>query len=71
MKKTGAKKHHQSTVYSLEIKVYLQMAVKKHHKWIGWRSLFSYEKLLKVHNGFAKSLKLKMVDDYLLHYKKK
>jgi len=29
MKKTGALKHHQSTVYSLEIKVYLQMAVKK------------------------------------------
>jgi hypothetical protein len=30
MKKTGACKHHQSTVYSLKIKVYLQMAVKKY-----------------------------------------
>ena len=29
------------------------------------------KKLLKIHNGFTKSLKLKMVDDYLLNYKKK
>jgi hypothetical protein len=28
------------------------------------------KKLLKIHNGFTKSLKLKMVDDYLLNYKK-
>jgi hypothetical protein len=34
--------------------------------------LFSpMKKLLKIHNGFTKSLKLKMVDDYLLNYKKK
>jgi len=29
------------------------------------------KKLLKIHNGFTKSLKLKMVDDYLLNYKEK
>ena len=29
------------------------------------------KKLLKIHNGFSKSLKLKMVDDYLVSYKKK
>ena len=29
------------------------------------------KKLLKIHNGFTKSLKLKMVDDYLVCYKKK
>jgi hypothetical protein len=29
------------------------------------------KKLLKIHNGFTKSLKLKMVDDYLVTYKKK
>lgn len=29
------------------------------------------KKLIKIHNGFSKSLKLKMVDDYLLNYKKK
>ncbi|MCF6310517.1 MAG: hypothetical protein L3J19_08635 [Sulfurimonas sp.] len=29
------------------------------------------KKLLKIHNGFSKSLKLKMVDDYLVTYKKK
>jgi len=29
------------------------------------------KKLLKVHNGFSKSLKLKMVDDYLVNYKNK
>ena len=29
------------------------------------------KKLLKIHNGFTKSLKLKMVDDYLVNYKKK
>ncbi|HFD14463.1 MAG TPA: hypothetical protein ENJ34_04075 [Epsilonproteobacteria bacterium] len=29
------------------------------------------KKLLKIHNRFTKSLKLKMVDDYLLNYKKK
>ena len=29
------------------------------------------KKLLKIHNGFTKSLKLKMVDDYLFSYKKK
>lgn len=29
------------------------------------------KKLLKIHHGFTKSLKLKMVDDYLLNYKKK
>ncbi len=29
------------------------------------------KKLLKIHNGFTKSLKLKMVDDYLVSYKKK
>jgi len=28
------------------------------------------KKLLKVHNGFTKSLKIKMVDDYLVNYKK-
>ena len=28
------------------------------------------KKLLKIHNGFNKSLKLKMVDDYLVNYKK-
>jgi hypothetical protein len=28
------------------------------------------KKLFKIHNGFTKSLKLKMVDDYLLNYKK-
>ncbi len=34
--------------------------------------LFSpIKKLLKIHNGFTKSLKLKMVDDYLVSYKKK
>ena len=26
------------------------------------------KKLLKVHNGFTKSLKIKMVDDYLVNY---
>jgi hypothetical protein len=31
----------------------------------------SMKKLLKIHNGFTKSLKLKMVDDYLVSYKKK
>jgi hypothetical protein len=29
------------------------------------------KKLLKIHNGFTKSLKLKIVDDYLFSYKKK
>ena len=29
------------------------------------------KKLLKIHNGFSKSLKLKIVDDYLVSYKKK
>lgn len=29
------------------------------------------KKLLKIHNGFTKSLKLKMVDDYLINYKEK
>jgi len=29
------------------------------------------KKLLKIHNGFTKSLKIKMVDDYLVNYKKK
>ena len=29
------------------------------------------KKLHKIHNGFSKSLKLKMVDDYLVNYKKK
>ena len=29
------------------------------------------KKLLKIHNGFTKNLKLKMVDDYLVSYKKK
>ncbi len=29
------------------------------------------KKLLKIHNGFSKSLKLKIVDDYLVNYKKK
>jgi hypothetical protein len=29
------------------------------------------KKLLKIHNGFTKSLKLKIVDDYLVSYKKK
>ena len=29
------------------------------------------KKLLKIHNGFTKSLKLKMVDEYLVTYKKK
>ncbi len=29
------------------------------------------KKLIKIHNGFTKSLKIKMVDDYLLSYKKK
>ncbi len=29
------------------------------------------KKLLKIHNGFTKSLKIKMVDDYLVTYKKK
>lgn len=34
--------------------------------------LFSpMKKLLKIHNGFTKSLKVKMVDDYLVSYKKK
>lgn len=28
------------------------------------------KKLLKIHNGFTKSLKIKMVDDYLVNYKK-
>ncbi|WP_324172926.1 hypothetical protein [Sulfurimonas sp.] len=27
--------------------------------------------LIKIHRGLSKSLKLKMVDDYLLNYKKK
>ena len=29
------------------------------------------KKLLKIHNGFTKSLKFKMVDDYLVSCKKK
>ena len=29
------------------------------------------KKLIKIHNGFTKSLKIKMVDDYLVSYKKK
>jgi hypothetical protein len=29
------------------------------------------KKLLKIHNGFSKSLKIKMVDDYLLNYWKR
>ncbi len=29
------------------------------------------KKLLKIHNGFSKSLKLKIIDDYLVSYKKK
>ena len=29
------------------------------------------KKLIKIHNGFTKNLKLKMVDDYLVNYKKK
>ena len=29
------------------------------------------KKLIKIHNGFTKSLKIKMVDDYLVNYKKK
>lgn len=29
------------------------------------------KKLLKIHNGYDKSLKLKIVDDYLVSYKKK
>ena len=29
------------------------------------------KKLLKIHNGFTKSLKLKIVDDYLVSYKRK
>jgi len=29
------------------------------------------KKLLKIHNGFTKSLKLKMVDDFLVNYNKK
>ena len=29
------------------------------------------KKLIKIHNGFTKSLKLKLVDDYLINYKKK
>lgn len=29
------------------------------------------KKLHKIHNGFSQSLKLKMVDDYLVSYKKK
>ena len=34
--------------------------------------LFSpMKKLLKIHNGFTKTLKLKMVDDYLVYYKGK
>jgi len=28
------------------------------------------KKLFKIHNGFTKSLKIKMVDDYLVSYKK-
>ena len=28
------------------------------------------KKLIKIHNGFTKSLKLKLVDHYLLNYKK-
>ena len=28
------------------------------------------KKLLKIHNGFTKNLKLKMFDDYLVSYKK-
>ena len=29
------------------------------------------KKLIKIHNGFTKSLKIKMVDDYLVNYKVK
>ncbi len=29
------------------------------------------KKLLKIHNGFTKSLQLKMLNDYLLSHKKK
>ena len=29
------------------------------------------KKLLKIHNGFTKNLKIKIVDDYLVNYKKK
>jgi len=29
------------------------------------------KKLIKIHNGFTKSLKIKMVDDYLVNYKKR
>ncbi len=29
------------------------------------------KKLLKIHNGFTKSLKIKMLDDYLVSYKAK
>jgi len=29
------------------------------------------KKLIKIHNGFTKSLKLKLLDDYLISYKKK
>ena len=29
------------------------------------------KKIIKIHNGFTKSLKIKMVDDYLVRYKKK
>jgi len=29
------------------------------------------KKLIKIHNGFTKSLKIKMVDDYLVNYNKK
>ena len=28
------------------------------------------KELIKIHNGFTKSLKIKMVDDYLVNYKK-
>ena len=29
------------------------------------------KKLIKIHNGFTKSLKIKMIDDYLVNYKVK
>ena len=29
------------------------------------------KKLIKIYNGFTKSLKIKMVDDYLVNYKVK
>jgi len=35
------------------------------------RGVFSpMKKLIKIHNGFTKNLKLKMVDDYLVSYNK-